>query len=128
MNDNKVFIKMLSTDQLKQLIVECLIACDISNNCNYYQKHFNNLSDISIKYNSKENWKRNGCVYISTIIGKTDTISPAFLINDYSIELIDGSYIGQFDITLNNYLRKVLNKEITINKYVDDNIQCKKKA
>lgn len=116
--ENKTFLKSLSDEQLKELIV----LCGKREKLDAFEK-IQSSDDIYLQLpNSKEEWDLGNYLHISAYIGKGLALFQEYELNDFEMTECTGYSKKEYNILLREYLASQFGEEYT--KYLFNKRVC----
>lgn len=109
---NKKFLKRLTEEQLKILILLVINAYENEQKYQSYSNYYQCLAHVKLICTKEYEWDDIDKVYIGTKIGsKKGYYSPWFMVDDTEIEMHDGNFKKQYNEVLQQYLSQIFGNE-----------------
>lgn len=109
---NKNFLKRLTEEQLKILILLVINIYETEQQYQSYSKYVQNLQHVRLTCTEKYEWENKDKVYIGTKIGyQKGYYTPWFMVDDTEIEMYDGNFKKEYNEILQQYFSQVFGNE-----------------
>lgn len=109
---NKNFLKRLTEEQLKILILLVLHEYEVEQNYQSYSKYVQNFAHVRLTYTEKYEWDNRDKIHIGTKIGyQSGYYSPWFMVDDTEIKMHDGNFKKSYDEILQQYFSQIFGQE-----------------